>query len=83
MEPLKGAGRLILFGVLGSLVAAVGVLLLMLGLLRWLQTYSAFSGNFSWVPYLLVAAVASISLVLTTWRVLRGASSKRRAGSKS
>jgi hypothetical protein len=51
--PLKGAGRWIGFGVAGALALGFGVSMLLLGLLRLLQTEAAdtFDGNWSWAPY--------------------------------
>jgi hypothetical protein len=67
VEPLKGIGRWIGYGAGGSLLIATGVSLLLLAALRALQTQtgSTFTGNLSWIPYLIVlvgaAAVAGIS----------------------
>ncbi|MGI8662638.1 MAG: hypothetical protein ACR2LQ_05430 [Acidimicrobiales bacterium] len=53
VEPLKGLGRFIAWGVAGSVLASVGVLLLTLAGLRALQTQTDdhLTGNLSWVPY--------------------------------
>lgn len=53
IEPLKGLGRQLLWGVAGSVLLSVGLVLLTLGLLRGMQTETgtALSGNWSWVPY--------------------------------
>ena len=60
--PLKQLGRYLAFGVAGSLLMGVGVLLWALGLLRLLQTQTGdtFAGDWSWVPYLIVFAVMVI-----------------------
>ena len=62
LTPLRGLGRYILFGVAGSVALAIGLVILAVGFLRFLQgeTGSTFSGNLSWVPYLIctVAVVA-------------------------
>lgn len=54
--PLKGLGRYLGFGVGGALLVALGVILLALAGLRALQTEtgSTFTGNLSWIPYLIV-----------------------------
>ena len=68
VAPLKGLGRFVMYGVLGSVVLGIGVVLLMLAVLRALQTEtgSAFHGNLSWIPYLFViigcAAVAGLAV---------------------
>lgn len=53
--PLKKLGRYVGFGLLGSLLMGVGVLFLGVSLLRLLQTETddTFSGDWSWVPYLI------------------------------
>ncbi|MDA8080930.1 MAG: hypothetical protein M0Z96_04885 [Actinomycetota bacterium] len=51
--PIKRLGRYVLFGVAGSILVSIGVVLLVVGLLRLLQseTGTAFTGNLSWLPY--------------------------------
>ena len=67
VEPLKGLGRWIGAGSVGSLLIATGLSLLLLSGLRALQTETGttFTGNLSWIPYLIVlvgaAAVAGVS----------------------
>ncbi len=55
LEPIKGVGRYVAFGLAGSLVLATGLVLLFLGALRLLQdeTGTTFTGNLSWLPYLI------------------------------
>ena len=54
--PLQSLGRYIGFGVLGSLLLGFGVLFLGVSGLRALQTETGdtFSGDWSWVPYLIM-----------------------------
>ena len=63
IEPIKGLGRFIAFGMAGSLLLSVGLVLLVLGLLRALQTETGdvFDGNFTWAPYLITLVVESTS----------------------
>ena len=58
IEPIKGLGRFVAFGLAGSLVMGIGLVLLALGGLRALQTETGdtFAGNWSWVPYLITLA---------------------------
>ena len=58
LGPLQGAGRWVSMGLAGSLALVVGVILLLLSLLRALQTETGtvFTGSLSWVPYLIVVA---------------------------
>jgi formate-dependent nitrite reductase membrane component NrfD len=66
VEPIKGIGRYAGFGIAGSLLLAVGLVLLLLGGLRALQTETGttFRGNWSWAPYLLAIAGAGIVIAL-------------------
>jgi hypothetical protein len=56
LVPLQQLGRYIGFGVLGSLMLGFGVVFLGLAGLRALQeeTGDTFSGDWSWVPYLIM-----------------------------
>lgn len=68
LDPLKSLGRYLAFGLAGSAVLGIGLVLLVLGVLRLLQseTGSAFDGHLSWLPYVVVlvacAAVAAAAL---------------------
>lgn len=59
VDPLKGQFRWVGFGVGGSFVLAIGLVLLGLSGLRALQTEgpSWMTGNLSWIPYLIVIVV--------------------------
>jgi predicted cobalt transporter CbtA len=74
VEPLKGLGRFVAFGVGGSLLVGIGVVLLLLGGLRALQeeATSTFDGNWSWAPYLLTLVAAVVVIGLAVWAVGRG-----------
>ncbi len=82
LDPIKGLGRFIAFGVAGSLLLAIGLVLLVLALLRGLQTELAdtFDGNFSFAPYLITLVVCIVFLVLATRAV---GAAKRRKGARS
>jgi len=77
VEPLKGLGRFIAFGLAGSVTIGVGLVLLAVGGLRALQTEtgSTFHGNWSWLPYLIVlvgcASLAGIAISRTGKRKAR------------
>lgn len=60
IEPIKGLGRFIGFGLAGALSGSLGVVLLLLGGLRLLQTEtgSAFHGRRTFIPYLLILIVS-------------------------
>jgi len=69
--PLKGAGKWIAFGAAGSACLGLGLSLLLLGLLRMLQTesFGAQSARWTWVNYLIVAVVCAIAIALALWRI--------------
>jgi len=71
LGPLKGAGRWLAFGAIGSLLLGLGLFLLLLGGLRFLQTKfdTTFDGAWSWAPYLIVVAVAAVILAIAFSRV--------------
>jgi hypothetical protein len=72
LGPLKGAGRWLALGAVGAVLLGLGLVLVLIGVLRLLQTeVAAFDGAWSWVPYVIVAAVGVILAVLTLSRVRR------------
>jgi len=79
--PLRQLGRWIIFGILGSLLLGVGVLLLAMAGLRALQdeTGTTFTGNLSWIPYMIMFAALLVGGAVT-WKA-RGARRRRRASS--
>ena len=79
LTPLSGLGKFLVFGITGSIALALGVVLLLLAVLRILQTETgAFHGNLSWIPYLIVTVLAAAIIVLAAWRVGRGPAEARR-----
>jgi peptidoglycan biosynthesis protein MviN/MurJ (putative lipid II flippase) len=80
LVPLKGLGRYVGYGILGSLSLCVGVLLLLVALLRLLQTETSttFTGNLSWLPYLIVSLAAAVVMALAVWRIAQGPAARRR-----
>lgn len=61
LDPVKGLGRFLAFGLAGALVGSLGLVLLLLGALRLLQTEtgSAFGGRRTWIPYVLVVIASA------------------------
>ena len=57
VEPLRAAGRFLLFGLLGASLIGLGTVLLAVGGLRGLQSSGLLGGTWSWVPYLASAMV--------------------------
>jgi hypothetical protein len=60
LDPIRGLGRFVGCGVGAALCGSLGVVLLLLGGLRFLQTEtgSAFEGRKSFLPYLIVLIVS-------------------------
>lgn len=77
IDPLKGLGRYLKWGVPGAILLALGFTLLAMAGLRALQTETgdAFDGNLTFVPYLitLVGAVALAVIAITRVGRSRGA----------
>lgn len=73
IDPLKGLGRFLGYGVGGALLFGLGSVLLLLAGLRALQTEtgSTFTGNLSWVPYLIILLAAAALMGLVIWRVVQ------------
>lgn len=73
IDPLKGLGRFLSYGVAGAIALGVGTVLLLLAALRAMQTETAstFSGNLSWGPYLIAVAVGGLLVVLALLRVTK------------
>jgi len=78
LVPLQQLGRYVGFGVLGSMLLGFGVLFLALAALRALQTETGdtFTGDWSWVPYLIVIAGLLLGAALV-W-LARGARKARK-----
>ena len=79
LGPLKGLGRFVAFGLVGSTFLAVGLSVLLLAGLRALQTETGttFSGNRTWLPYLATAGAAVLLAGLAGWRIARGPARRR------
>jgi hypothetical protein len=73
IDPLKGLAQFLRNGVGGVLLLSLGSVLLLIGLLRLLQsqTGTTFTGNLSWVPYLIVVFAAAGLIGLVVWRVVK------------
>lgn len=81
VDPLKGLGRFLGFGVAGALLVGLGGLFLALSLLRLLQRFEVFTGTWSWAPYLivLIALVVAISVIVGVISQGRARADKRKA----
>lgn len=80
VDPIKGLGRFIGFGVGGSFLLGIGVCLLALAALRALQTETdgTFDGGWSWAPYL----VTTVVLALLAYLAVRAIKEKNTDGDR-
>lgn len=71
--PLRGAGRWIGFGLGGAACLGLGLTLVLLGVLRLLQTEwtRSATGRLSWLSYLIVFVVCIALLVVTLQQINR------------
>ena len=71
LDPLKGAGRWVGMGLLGSVLLIIGGISMTIALLRLLQeeTGSNFTGNLSWLPYLITMAALIVVMILLGLRI--------------
>ena len=78
LQPLKDMGHFAAYGALGSLFVGFGAVLLLVAALRFLQEqFRVFGGTLSWIPYLIVAALALSIMGLTAWRIVSGSAKRR------
>ena len=71
VEPIKGLGRYIAFGIIGALLIGTGIVFVEIGVLRLLQGTAAdphFTGNWSWAPYAIVV-VGSLAAAAIAWYI--------------
>lgn len=78
LDPIRGAGRWMLWAALGAVSLILGVTFLMVGLLRLVQSelFNSNDGK-TWVPYLIVVVV-SLALVLSSKARIRKPSLHRK-----
>jgi hypothetical protein len=74
VDPLKGLGRFLYMGIAGSFFLAFGLLLILLGVLRLLQTETgtALQGDWSWVPYAVVVVLGVAVIAVAALRIQSG-----------
>src|SRR5580692_11779138 len=74
IKPLKGLGRFLYMGIAGSFFLAFGLLLILLGVLRLLQTETGttLTGDWSWVPYASVFLLGLVVIGVAVWRITAG-----------
>lgn len=71
--PLKGAGRWLAFGAIGAVLLGLGLVIVLLGLLRLIQTEleDLSDDAWSWIPYLVVLVVCGALIALVISRIKR------------
>jgi hypothetical protein len=74
IDPLKSLGRFVLWGVAGSVVLGIGLVLLLLGVLRVLQDQTGphLTGSWSWVPYVVDLVLCAVIAGIAVSRVGKG-----------
>jgi hypothetical protein len=74
VDPLKGLGRYLGYGIGGAALLSLGLFFLMLSILRVLQseTGDAFTGWLSAMPYLIVLVIAALVAGLAAMRISKG-----------
>jgi hypothetical protein len=79
IEPLRGLGRFLYMGIAGSFFLAGGILLVLIGVLRLLQseTGTALTGDWSWVPYAVVIVLGLLVIGVAVWRITAGPGRQR------
>jgi hypothetical protein len=77
VDPLKTLGRYLGYGLAGSFLLGMGLVLLLLALLRGLQQIDFFNdpteiegGTFSWLPYGITALVGTILAALFLMKLM-------------
>ena len=78
LGPLKGAGRWLAFGAAAAFAMGLGLMIVLLGVLRLVQTEwdRSASGSLSWLAYLIALVVTLILLVVTLLRVKKSTLNK-------
>ena len=73
VDPIRGLGRYLLFGVIGAFMIAIGWGLTALAAIRLVQaeTGNHLRGSLTWVPYTSGLIVATVGAGLTVWRLRR------------
>lgn len=80
LGPLKGAGKWLAFGAIGAVLLGFGLALLLLGVLRLIQTEWEWAarGSWSWISYLVVLVACVVIIVLSISRINKASLNKER-----
>lgn len=70
IDPIKGLGKTVAFGVAGAVLVGLGSVFLALAALRAMQTETeVFEDNLSWLPYFILFALLGLGAIVT-WKTL-------------
>jgi hypothetical protein len=77
--PLRNVGRWVGMGLAGAVLLGIGMLTLLVGLLRLLQTETGdvFDGNWSFVPYVIVLVLTIALMAIIASRIQKHGLSSR------
>lgn len=75
VDPFRAIGAMVVWGLVGSVLAAGGFVLAGIGLLRLLQTETGttFAGHLDWLPYVIVVVVLAVVVAIAAARIGRRA----------
>ena len=78
LGPLKGAGRWLGLGAAGAVLLGLGLVIVLLGVLRLIQTEwdRAATGALSWLSYLIVLIITVVLLLVVLRRINRDSLNK-------
>lgn len=78
LDPLKGAGRWLAFGAAAAFAMGLGLMIVLLGVLRLVQTEAdrLATGSLSWLAYLVTLVVTVVLLAVTLLRVKKSTLNK-------
>ncbi len=72
VDPLKTLGRYIAFGLAGSILIGAGLSMLLLALLRGLQSIETLQDpTWNWVPYLVTGSVGVAMVAGFMWKLMK------------
>ena len=73
IDPIRGAGRWLGFGIAGAILMSIGLVIGVLGVLRLIQTTPLGTSNtWSWTTYLITIIVCIVIGKFTLSRIKRG-----------
>jgi hypothetical protein len=73
IDPLRNTGRYLARGAIGGFLIAFGIILLLIGVLRLLQTETdVFDDGWSFVPYFIVVLMGALVAGLFASRISKG-----------